>query len=102
MRLLKLIIIFTILLGMESISKSMVSALIAYSVHYGTAKLYNRLCVPDGFLGYLQGLISAGSPVCQAGVNVITNTQVTYSSIILMGITRAIVDIVAPGTAKVE
>ena len=87
---------------MESISKSMVSALIAYTTHYGATKLYNRLCVPDGFLGYLQGLISAGSPVCQAGVNIISNTQVTYASIILMGITRAIVDLVAPGSTKVE
>lgn len=82
---------------MDSILKSAVSALVAYSTHYGVAKIYNAVCVPDGFWGYLQGLVSMGSPVCQAGVQVITHTQVTYSSMIMMGITRTVVDIVLPG-----
>jgi len=60
---------------MESIAKTAVSALIAYTAHYTGAKLYNHLCVPDGILGYLQGMVSAGSPVCQAGISVISNTQ---------------------------
>jgi hypothetical protein len=38
-----------------------------------------------------------GSPVCQAGVQIITHTQVSYSSILMMGITRTLVDMVLPG-----
>ena len=87
---------------MESITKTVVSALIAYTAHYGGTKLYSHLCVPDGILGYLQGMVSAGSPVCQAGISVISNTQVTYSSMILMGLTRVLVDLVAPGSVKVD
>jgi hypothetical protein len=98
----KLIDLYALLLAMESISKSAVSALIAYSTHYVATKLYNKLCIPDGALGYLYGLIAAGSPVCQAGITIISNTQVTYSSMILMGITRSIVDMVTPGLVKTE
>ncbi len=94
----KLSKIFNILLHMESIAKSALSALIAYSTHYGVTKLYNEICIPDGLWGYLYGLVTAGSPVCQAGVTIISNTQVTYSSMILMGITRVVVDMVAPGS----
>ena len=82
---------------MEAILKSGASALLAYSVHYGMAKFYNYACVPDGFWGYMSGMISTGSPVCQAGVQVLTNTQVSYSSMVMMGITRVVIDIVAPG-----
>lgn len=85
---------------MESIAKAAASAILAYTVHYGTAKIYNLVCVPDGILGYLQGLVTTGSPVCQAGVQVITHTQTSYSSMFLMGITRVFIDMVAPGATK--
>jgi len=85
---------------MESIAKAAASALLAYSVHYGTTKIYNLVCVPDGLLGYLRGLVTTGSPVCQAGVQVISHTQTSYSSMFLMGITRVFVDMIAPGVPK--
>jgi len=85
---------------MESIAKAAASALLAYSVHYGTTKVYNLVCVPDGILGYLRGLVTTGSPVCQAGVQVISHTQTSYSSMFLMGITRVFVDMIAPGAPK--
>lgn len=81
---------------MEAILKSGASALIAYSTHYFTTKIYNYVCVPDGIVGFLNGLITTGSPVCQTGIQIISNTQVSYSSMIMMGITRILVDIVAP------
>ena len=86
---------------MEAILKSGASALIAYSTHYFATKVYNYICVPDGIIGFLGGLVTTGSPVCQTGIQIISNTQVSYSSMILMGITRIIVDIVAP-THKTE
>ena len=85
---------------MEAILKTAASALVAYTTHYGIAKFYNFVCVPDGFWGYLNGMISTGSPVCQAGVEVLSHTQVSYSSMIMMGITRIIIDVVAPGSSQ--
>jgi hypothetical protein len=84
---------------MEVILKNVATALLAYSAHYGATKFYNYACVPDGIVGYMSGLITTGSPICQAGIQVISNTQVSYSSMILMGATRIIVDMVAPGAA---
>ena len=81
---------------MEAIIKTMASLLLAYSAHYSASKFYNYVCVPDGLMGFITGLISTGSPVCQAGIHIISNTQVSYSSMIMTGISRIIVDVVAP------
>jgi len=82
---------------LQDIIRGAVSALIAYSSHYGATKLYNHICVPDGLYGYFQGFVTTGSPICQIGVKIISNTQVSYSSAIIIGLTRFIVDVVAPG-----
>jgi hypothetical protein len=86
---------------MEVILKNIAAALIAYSAHYGAAKFYNYACVPDGIMGYMTGLVTTGSPVCQASIQVISNTQVSYSSLILMGFSRIAVDLISPATPKV-
>lgn len=80
---------------MEAILKSGFSAILAYSIHYGTTKFYNLACVPDGIMGYLNGLITTGSPVCQVGLQVIANTQVSYSTLLTVSMARLIVDIMA-------
>ena len=85
---------------MEVVLKSIASAIVAYSAHYASTKLYSYTCVPDGILGYLTGLVTTGSPVCQMGVHVISSTQTSYSSMIMMSISRVIVDLVAPGSSK--
>jgi hypothetical protein len=77
--------------------KGAATALIAYSAHYGMVKAYSAACVPDGFWGFVQGLVTAGSPVCQAGVQIISSTQMTYGTVITLGITRLVLDLVAPG-----
>ena len=59
---------------MEAISKSAATALIAYTAHYSAAKFYNYFCVPDGILGFIQGAVTTGSPICQAGLQLISNT----------------------------
>lgn len=81
---------------MDVILKNVASAALAYTAHYASTKLYSYICVPDGFLGYLNGFITTGSPLCSTGVQIISSTQTSYSSMILMGISRAIVDIIAP------
>ena len=81
---------------MDLVLKSLASAVIAYTAHYASTKLYNYACVPDGLAGYLQGFITTGSPICQAGFQVISSTQLSYSSMVTMGISRLVVDFVAP------
>jgi len=85
---------------MEAILKSAATAIIAYTTHYTIVKLYNYGCVPDGIWGYFSGMLTTGSPICQAGVQVISNTQVSYSSLIMTGFTRIIIDMVAPSASK--
>lgn len=81
----------------SSIVKAAGSALLSYAAHYGMTKAYNYACVPDGVYGFLQGMVTSGSPVCQVGVQVISSTQVSYSQLIMMGISRVLIDTVAPG-----
>ena len=76
--------------------KGIISALISYSAHYAATKAYSTACVPDGIYGFIQGLVISGSPVCQVGIQVMSATQVSYSTVIMMGISRFILDTVAP------
>jgi len=85
---------------MSVILNTLASMVLAYTAHYGIVKLYNIACVPDGLWGYLHGMISTGSPVCKGALQVISQTEVSYSSMVMMGITRAIVDLVAPIAVK--
>jgi hypothetical protein len=80
-------------------SKAIGSAIISYTAHYGMTKAYTTMCVPDGIYGFLQGLVTSGSPVCQATVQIISSTQISYSQMIMIGISRVILDYVAPGVS---
>ena len=81
---------------MKAIGKALGTILLTYSAHYCITKIYNYVCVPDGIQGFLYGLISTGSPICQMGIQAITSTQTSYSSMILMGVSRGLIDFVAP------
>jgi len=78
--------------------KGVASAAVAYSVHYSSAKLYDYFCVPDGVYGFVQGMFTTGSPVCQAGLAVVSNTQMSYSTLITIGLTRMVLDMAVPGS----
>ena len=81
---------------LEVILKNIAAGLLVYSSHYAATKFYNYACVPDSFVGYISGIITTGSPVCQSVVQVISNTQVSYSSILLTSITRIVVELFDP------
>ncbi len=85
--------------SIEPIVKFVTTAALTYSAHYGIAKMYNMICVPDGLMGYIYGVVSMGSPLCQVGLQAMTNTQVSYSSMIMTGITRLLVDYIMPTAA---
>jgi hypothetical protein len=81
---------------MKAIGKALGTILLTYSAHYCITKIYNYVCVPDGIQGFLYGIISTGSPICQMGIQAITSTQTSYSSMILMGVSRGLIDFIAP------
>jgi hypothetical protein len=61
-----------------------------YSTHYGSAKLYNLVCVPNGVLGYLFGFVTTASPWCRLILEVMKLTENQYSTIILIVLSRLI------------
>lgn len=81
---------------MDVILKNVAAAGLAYTTHYVSIKIYSYMCVPDGVFGYFTGFLTTGSPLCSTGVQIITSTQTSYSSMILMGISRSIIDIITP------
>ena len=85
---------------MEPLTRSAVAGVLAYSLHYGLMKAYSTYCIPDGTWGFIQGLLSTGSPVCQSMLTLGAQTQVSYSSFVLVGMTRVAVDLIA--AKKVE
>jgi len=76
-------------------SKAIGSAIISYTAHYGMAKAYNMACVPSGVYGFLQGMITSGSPVCQAALQVVSATQISYSQLIMVTISTGTMNVVA-------
>jgi hypothetical protein len=82
---------------MYAISRAVLSAALTYVAHYGVTKLYSSFCVPNGVWGFFQGSIITGSPMCASALTVMTNTHSAYSAMVLAGVSRFVVDIVADG-----
>jgi len=85
---------------MEQLIKTVVSGVLAYSIHYGCLKTYDHFCVPDGAIGFIRGLMTTGSPVCQTILSTVTQTQTSYSSLILLGLSRACIDMFTKSKEK--
>ncbi len=77
---------------MHTLIKTGLSAVIAYSSHYSITKIYSTFCIPDGIYGFFKGILSAGSPVCSTTFSVMSNTHITYSTIIITSLSRLIID----------
>jgi hypothetical protein len=77
---------------MNSIFKTALAAGIAYTTHFGVVKVYNEVCVPDGFWGFFQGAITTGSPICNGLFTVMSQSQVSYNAIILTSLSYLFVD----------
>lgn len=84
------------------VAKSFGSAFIAYSSHYAINKFYNYACVPDGFYGYLHGFIIVGSPVCQATIQILNSTMTSYSTTIMIIISRTLIDLITSKSSQIE
>ncbi len=75
-----------------AIYKTLLAAMMSYASHYGITKIYSEFCVPSGAMGFVQGMISAGSPVCSTAFSVMSSTHITYSTIILTSLSRLMID----------
>lgn len=84
---------------MYAISRAVLSAVLTYVAHYGVTKLYSSFCVPDGVWGFFQGSIITGSPMCASALTVMTNTHSAYSTMVLAGLSRFVVDVVSDSAA---
>ena len=76
--------------ALSELAKTGLSVVLVYSTHYGTAKLYNTVCVPDGFIGYLFGFVTTASPWCKFMLEIMKVTENQYSTIILVVLSRII------------
>ena len=72
----------------KELFKALLSVILVYSAHYGTAKIYDNVCVPDGVTGYLQGFITTSSPWCKMALDIMKTTENHYSAVILVGLSR--------------
>lgn len=84
---------------MEPLAKGIASILVSYSVHYAASHLYTATCVPNGILGFFQGLLAVGSPVCKAAQTVADATSTSYASLMAAGVSRLVVDLTFTGIA---
>ena len=78
------------------VGKTLASILVTYSAHYASTKVYSGMCVPDGLWGYLQGLVTTGSPLCTATLTYASNSQNSYATILTMAVSRIAIDLVLP------
>lgn len=75
-------------LTVKELFKVLLSVILVYSAHYGTAKIYDNVCVPDGLAGYMQGIITTSSPWCKMTLDIMKATENQYSGVILVGLSR--------------
>ncbi len=54
-----------------------------YTVHYSLVRVYVWFCVPTGFIGFLQGILTSGGPFCSGVLYIINNTNALYSTLLL-------------------
>jgi hypothetical protein len=81
---------------LAEVGKTVATILLTYSAHYASTKAYSSFCVPDGLWGYVQGLLSTGSPMCSATLTYASNSQNSYATIITMAVSRIAIDFILP------
>jgi hypothetical protein len=77
---------------MHHFLRTCIAAFLAYSSHYTFTKTYSYLCIPDGFGGFLTGMMYTGSPVCAGILNVMSHSHITFTTIIVTSMSRLLVD----------
>lgn len=81
---------------LAEVGKTVATILLTYSAHYASTKAYSSFCVPDGLWGYVQGLLTTGSPMCTAALTYASNSQNSYATIITMAVSRVAIELIIP------
>jgi hypothetical protein len=79
---------------MNSIVRTILATIIAYTSHFSITQLYTTFCIPLGFYGYIQGILTMGSPICGSLLSIMTYTQSTYGTLVITGISSLLLDII--------
>ncbi len=82
------------------IVRTTMAALISYSTHYGVTRVYTYFCIPDGFYGFLQGIVTTASPICATLLGVMSHSHITYSTLIVTSLAKILVDSIS-GVGKI-
>lgn len=69
--------------NMSSSAKSFALALALGGVAWTSTRVYANYCVPAGFTGFLQSLVTMDSSPCQAVFALISHSHTLYASMIL-------------------
>lgn len=72
--------------------------ILTYTTHYGAAKVYTSICIPDGWLGFVKGMFTTGSPICSSILSYISNSQSSYATVITATVSRSLMDTLLPVT----
>ena len=81
---------------LDEIGKTLATIVVTYTAHYASTKAYSSFCVPDGLWGYVQGLLTTGSPMCSATLTYASNSQNSYATIITMAVSRFAIELIVP------
>jgi hypothetical protein len=79
---------------MELVKTALLSLGLNYGVHYTSARLYDMMCVPHTFQGFLQSLATTASPACGFLLNAMYITQSNYGSVLTATLTSALKSVV--------
>lgn len=67
---------------MSNAVKSFLLALFLGGMAWGSTRIYANYCVPEGFTGFLQSLVTMDSSPCQAVFTLISHSNTMYASMI--------------------
>jgi hypothetical protein len=81
----------------KELGKMSAAGLMAYTIHYGTTKFYNGLCIPDGVYGFIQGMVTTGSPWCELAMKVSSHSSTLYVNFVLIGMSRMLIELIPTG-----
>lgn len=87
---------------MSNAAKSFLLALFLGAMAWGSTRIYATYCVPEGFSGFLQSLVTMDSSPCQAVFALISHSNTLYASMItamLFGIFSGFQDFINLWTA---
>ncbi|NBR60039.1 MAG: hypothetical protein EBT86_00045 [Actinobacteria bacterium] len=73
---------------MEILQKStplLLSIFLVAALNWYLPQLYVYLCIPEGFIGFLQSIITTASPICQGILTIINHSNTIYTGLIATG-----------------